>query len=100
MEKKKWQAPTKGSAEEKKILDLLKTFSSTLRKIPLYPPTHPMVKDSILKLYFIQSDHKKQHQSQINIIQIPHARSNKRLSQAVIQEDSDQRGREKLNTNI
>ena len=52
MEFKKWETPLKGSPEEKKIVDLLKTFSSTLRKIPLYPVTHPMVKDSILKLYF------------------------------------------------
>ncbi len=52
MEFKKWETPLKGSPEEKKIVDLLKTFSSTLRKIPLYPATHPMVKDSILKLYF------------------------------------------------
>jgi len=49
---KKWEVPAKGTPEEKKVIDLLKTFSSTLRKIPLYPPTHPMVKDSIIKLYF------------------------------------------------
>ncbi len=52
MELKKWETPAKGSPEEKRIVDLLKTFSSTLRKIPLYPATHPMVMDSILKLYF------------------------------------------------
>lgn len=52
MEIKKWETPLKGSPEEKQIVDLLKTFSSTLRKIPMYPATHPMVKDSILKLYF------------------------------------------------
>ncbi|MFH1094145.1 MAG: ATP-binding protein [Candidatus Omnitrophota bacterium] len=52
MELKKWETPLKGSQEEKRIVDLLKTFSSTLRKIPLYPATHPMVKDSILKFYF------------------------------------------------
>lgn len=52
MDIKKWESPGKGSQEEKKIFDLLKSFSSSLRKIPMYPATHPMVKDSILKLYF------------------------------------------------
>ena len=52
MEIKKWETPLKGTSEEKRIVDLLKTFSSTVRKIPMYPATHPMVKDSILKLYF------------------------------------------------
>ena len=51
MEPKKWEAPLKGSAEQKNIVELLKKFSSALRKIPLYPSTHPMVKDSILGLY-------------------------------------------------
>ncbi|MBI4845247.1 MAG: PAS domain S-box protein [Candidatus Omnitrophica bacterium] len=48
---KKWEKPVKGSSDEKEIVDLLKTFSSTLRKIPLYPQSHPMVKESILKLF-------------------------------------------------
>ncbi|MBU1043804.1 MAG: PAS domain S-box protein [Candidatus Omnitrophica bacterium] len=51
MEFKKWETPLKGSQEEKEVIDLLKAFSSTLKKIPLYPPTHPMVKDSVLQLY-------------------------------------------------
>lgn len=55
-ELKKWQAPQEGSMEEKNIFDLLKTFSSTLRKIPLYPQTHPMVKESIVELYFCLED--------------------------------------------
>ena len=52
MEIKKWETPLKGSPEEKIIVDLLKTFSSTVRKIPMYPTTHPMVKGAILELYF------------------------------------------------
>ena len=48
---KKWETPVKGSNEEKQVIDLLKLLSSTLKKIPLYPATHPMVKDSILNLY-------------------------------------------------
>jgi PAS domain S-box-containing protein len=48
---KKWVPPVKSSTEEKMIVDLLKTFSSALRKIPLYPATHPMVKESISKLF-------------------------------------------------
>ncbi|MBU1086995.1 MAG: cell wall metabolism sensor histidine kinase WalK [Candidatus Omnitrophica bacterium] len=51
MEFKKWETPFKGSQDEKEVVDLLKAFSSTLKKIPLYPATHPMVKDSILQLY-------------------------------------------------
>ncbi|MFH1459106.1 MAG: ATP-binding protein [Candidatus Omnitrophota bacterium] len=50
-ELKKWQTPDKGSSEEKGIIKILKAFSSCLRKIPLYPATHPMVKDSILELF-------------------------------------------------
>ena len=50
-EKKEWQTPEKGSGGEKEVLEILKSFSSSLRKIPLYPSTHPMVKDAILKLF-------------------------------------------------
>ncbi len=50
-EYKKWDVPPKGSKEDKELIDLLKAFSSTLRKIPLYPPAHPMVKDSIGDLF-------------------------------------------------
>lgn len=48
---RKWQIPVKKSQEEKEIIDLLKAFSSALRKIPLYPASHPMVKDSIDRLF-------------------------------------------------
>ncbi len=41
----------KDTDQKKKILNLLKLFSSSLRKIPLYPASHPMVKDSVLQLY-------------------------------------------------
>ena len=46
-----WKAPAKGSPEERKLIDLFKSFSSALRKIPLYPESHPMVQESILKLF-------------------------------------------------
>jgi PAS domain S-box-containing protein len=51
MDQKKWETPLKGSAEEKEVIDLLKAFASTLKKMPLYPSTHPMIKDSILQFY-------------------------------------------------
>lgn len=51
MEFSKWVTPVKGSQEEKEVIDLLKALGSTLKKIPLYPATHPMVKDSILQFY-------------------------------------------------
>ncbi|MCG2704125.1 MAG: cell wall metabolism sensor histidine kinase WalK [Candidatus Omnitrophica bacterium] len=51
MEFKKWEKPPKGSKEEKDIVDLIKAFISALKKIPLYPATHPMVTESVLKLF-------------------------------------------------
>ncbi|MFH2145844.1 MAG: ATP-binding protein [Candidatus Omnitrophota bacterium] len=50
-EKIAWKVPKKGSEEEKFIFDLLRTLSSTLRVIPLYPPTHPMIKGAVIKLF-------------------------------------------------
>ena len=40
-----------GAAEEKMITAVLKSFSSALRKIPLYPASHPMVQDAVTGLY-------------------------------------------------
>lgn len=51
VEFKKWQVPKSGSKEEKSVFNLMKTFASTLRKMPLYPPTHPIIKDSLVKLF-------------------------------------------------
>jgi len=53
---KKWQVPKKGSKEERIVFDLMKTFASTLRKMPLYPPTHPIIKDSLIKLFLQLSE--------------------------------------------
>ncbi|MCM8813933.1 MAG: cell wall metabolism sensor histidine kinase WalK [Candidatus Omnitrophica bacterium] len=54
----RWQVPKlvdvvmkKDSHEKKDVLKLMKDFSATLRKIPLYPSTHPMVKESVTALY-------------------------------------------------
>ena len=61
MEFQKWEAPLKGSSEEKEVDDLLKALASTLKKIPLYPSTHPMVKDSVLNLYLALDSFSKKY---------------------------------------